>query len=54
MKRFCVLLLLVLLAVDIPVSAVAAAGTVTGIFPAVEYAFGWIGSQGEVKSETTD
>ena len=54
MKRFCVLLLLVLLAVDIPVSAVAAAGTVTGIFPAVEYAFGWIGSLGEVKSETTD
>lgn len=42
---------LVLLAVDIPVSAVATVGTVTGIFPAVEYAFGWIGSLGRDESE---
>lgn len=33
MKRICILFLF---AVDIPVSAVAIVGTVTGIFPAVE------------------
>lgn len=43
---------LVLLAVDIPVSAVATVGTVTGIFPALAYAFDGIGSLGQTKSET--
>ena len=45
-------LALVLLAVDIPVSAVATVGTVTGIFPALAYAFDWIVSLGQTKSET--
>ena len=45
-------LALVLLAVDIPVSAVATVGSVTGIFPALAYAFDWIGSLGQTKSET--
>ena len=52
MKRFCILFLLLLLPVDIPVSAVATVGTVTGIFPALAYAFDWIGSLGHTKSET--
>ena len=38
--------------VDIPVSAVATVGTVTGIFPALAYAFDGIGSLGHTKSET--
>jgi hypothetical protein len=37
-------LAVLLLGVDIPVSAVATLGTVTGIFPAVAYAWDWIGS----------
>ena len=41
-------LAVLLLGVDIPVSAVATLGTVTGIFPAVAYAWDWIGSLGFV------
>ena len=44
-------LALLLLGVDIPVTAVATLGTVTGIFPAVAYAWDWIGSQGHRESE---